>query len=128
MLWRGWSKRDQEAEGANSSHVAEIDSPRPPPSPAPLFSLEPQRPTIVPRAERPPVTAPVAPITSPIGRWLKELHAKHQGASHGKLASYIPELTRANPDHFGVALATADGQIYEVGNSEVLFTIQSRMG
>ncbi len=44
---------------------------------------------------------------------------------HGKLASYIPELTLANPDHFGIALTTADGQTYDVGNSDVMFTIQS---
>ncbi len=48
-----------------------------------------------------------------------------QGADLGKLASYIPELTLANPDHFGIALTTADGQIYDVGNSDVMFTIQS---
>ena len=64
-------------------------------------------------------------VTSPIGRWLNELHAKYQAVNDGELANYIPELTRANPSHFGVALATADGQIYEVGDSEVLFTIQS---
>ena len=125
MLWRGWNKRDQDVDGVNSSPLVQLESPRPSPSPSTLFSLDPQRPAVVPRAERSPVTAPVPPITSPIGGWLKELHAKYQGVSHGKLASYIPELTRANPDHFGVALTTADGQIYEVGNSEVLFTIQS---
>ena len=64
-------------------------------------------------------------VASPIGRWLRELHAKYQGANEGELANYIPELTRANPNHFGVALATADGQVYAVGDSDVQFTIQS---
>jgi glutaminase len=68
---------------------------------------------------------PTGPIVSPIAYWLKQVHAKYKGADHGKLASYIPELTLANPEHFGIALTTADGQIYDVGNSDVMFTIQS---
>ncbi len=41
------------------------------------------------------------------------------------MADYIPELARANPDHFGIVLATADGRIYAVGDTDVPFTIQS---
>ncbi|MES1155004.1 MAG: glutaminase, partial [Pseudorhodoplanes sp.] len=43
----------------------------------------------------------------------------------GALADYIPELTRSNPSHFGVALATLDGHVYEIGESATPFTIQS---
>ncbi len=67
----------------------------------------------------------LAPGSSPIDRWLKELHEKYAPLDKGKLASYIPELTRADPKHFGAVLTTADGQSYAVGDSEVLFTIQS---
>ncbi|WP_225938640.1 glutaminase A [Kovacikia minuta] len=56
---------------------------------------------------------------------LQELYLKYQPLSEGKLASYIPELAKANPDWFGICIATVDGQIYEVGNSDQLFTIQS---
>ena len=41
------------------------------------------------------------------------------------MADYIPELQRANPSHFGVALATIDGHVYEIGDSREPFTIQS---
>ena len=41
------------------------------------------------------------------------------------MADYIPELSKANPRHFGVALATIDGHVYEVGDSGIEFTIQS---
>jgi glutaminase len=41
------------------------------------------------------------------------------------VATYIPELSKADPSHFGIALVTADGQIYEVGESRHLFTVQS---
>ena len=66
-----------------------------------------------------------APIESPISEWLKELHAKFKDAADGRLANYIPELTRADPAHFGIALATADGQVYAVGDAQAQFTMQS---
>ena len=44
---------------------------------------------------------------------------------HGNLANYIPELTKADPAHFGVVLTAADGQSYAVGDADALFTIQS---
>lgn len=43
----------------------------------------------------------------------------------GALADYIPELSRADPDRFGVALSTVDGAVYCTGDSEAEFTIQS---
>lgn len=43
----------------------------------------------------------------------------------GALADYIPELAHANPDRFGVALATVDGAVYCTGDTESVFTIQS---
>ena len=46
-------------------------------------------------------------------------------ADDGEVATYIPELAQAAPDSFGLALATTDGALYEVGDSRVPFTIQS---
>lgn len=43
----------------------------------------------------------------------------------GDLASYIPPLAEVNPDQFGVAIVTIDGQIYQRGDSCVDFSIQS---
>ena len=45
----------------------------------------------------------------------------HQGA----VAHYIPELGRAAPDDFGLAIATVTGQFFAAGDTEVPFTIQS---
>jgi glutaminase len=39
--------------------------------------------------------------------------------------TYIPELGRADPDWFGISVVTADGHVYEVGDTDVDFTIQS---
>lgn len=51
-----------------------------------------------------------------------ETYATENG---GAVANYIPELSKANPAHFGIALATIDGHVYECGDCGVEFTIQS---
>jgi glutaminase len=56
---------------------------------------------------------------------LHRCHEQFAVDDSGALADYIPELTKANPAHFGVSLATIDGHVYEVGDSAAPFTIQS---
>lgn len=43
----------------------------------------------------------------------------------GDVASYIPELAQADPGWFGISMVTADGSVYEVGDTRREFTIQS---
>ena len=62
---------------------------------------------------------------SPLHRFLIGCHAEIQKDNSGAVASYIPELKKSDPNHFGVSLATIDGHIYEVGDCNVPFTIQS---
>ncbi len=45
--------------------------------------------------------------------------------NEGKVASYIPELGRVNPDQMGVHLATIGDEHFAVGDSEEKFSIQS---
>jgi len=61
----------------------------------------------------------------PIQRTLSALHARFRALADGEVATYIPELARANPGWFGISLATADGHVYEVGDTRQPFTIQS---
>ena len=61
----------------------------------------------------------------PLQRFLNDCHREFRSDNSGALADYIPELKRANPDHFGIGLVTIDGHVYEVGDSAVPFTIQS---
>lgn len=65
------------------------------------------------------------PVGHPLAAYLRDLHERHAACSEGAPASYIPELTKADPNWFGVALATIDGEVYEAGDTERLFTIQS---
>lgn len=62
---------------------------------------------------------------SPIERYLKELHGRYAGFDEGRVADYIPELAKADPDWFGICIATRDGHVYEVGDTRQVFTIQS---
>ena len=62
---------------------------------------------------------------SPILTTLFEIYREYRENFSGQIATYIPELAKADPAQFGIALATADGEIYEVGDSRQLFTIQS---
>ena len=43
----------------------------------------------------------------------------------GKLADYIPELTKANRDHLGICILNSDGKLSAAGDWRVQFTIQS---
>jgi glutaminase len=43
----------------------------------------------------------------------------------GHVADYIPELALADPNWFGICVVTQDGQVFEVGDCDQLFTIQS---
>jgi glutaminase len=61
----------------------------------------------------------------PLLRFLDECHEKFATDEAGAVADYIPELSKADPAHFGISLATLDGHVYEVGDSKIPFTIQS---
>lgn len=45
--------------------------------------------------------------------------------SVGKVAAYIPELAKVNPDKLGVTLLKTDGLHYSIGDSKEKFSIQS---
>ncbi len=62
---------------------------------------------------------------SPIQLIINELHSRLRHNHDGEVATYIPELGKANPDWFGICIVTADGTIYEAGDTAQTFTIQS---
>ena len=57
--------------------------------------------------------------------YLEDLHRSHAGIDAGAVASYIPELLKADPAWLGVALIMVDGHVYQAGDSRQSFTIQS---
>ncbi len=63
---------------------------------------------------------------SPFRSTLRELQQRYRDLQDGRVADYIPELATADPAWFGIAVAgAADGQLFEAGNCEQEFTIQS---
>lgn len=61
----------------------------------------------------------------PIDRYLNDLYARTRAVTEGSIATYIPELAKADADAFGVAIATVDGKVYSAGDDDQPFTIQS---
>lgn len=57
--------------------------------------------------------------------YLEKLHEDYISVNPGEVASYIPELLRADPEWLGIAVITVDGHVYQVGDSKQPFTIQS---
>ena len=44
---------------------------------------------------------------------------------NGKVASYIPALSKANPNHIGISVIDKEGKVFSAGDSSIKFTIQS---
>ncbi|MEO1591339.1 MAG: glutaminase A [Cyanobacteria bacterium J06632_22] len=56
---------------------------------------------------------------------LEKLHQDIQPVTDGTVATYIPELAKVDPQHFGISIVTTTGQIFNVGDIAQKFTIQS---
>ena len=69
--------------------------------------------------------SPRASCSSPVHDYLERLHTEFSRVTDGKVATYIPELAKAEPNWFGICLVTLNGSVYEVGDSAQSFTIQS---
>ncbi|MGK4065936.1 glutaminase [Rothia sp. HC945] len=64
-------------------------------------------------------------MKSPVRKYLHQLFNDTTAMDGGNLADYIPELAKADPEVFSIALTTIDGRTYSVGDDEREFTIQS---
>lgn len=70
-------------------------------------------------------TRTIGVVDSPLAAYLGTIHDRHRRADDGIVATYIPELGKADAGWFGIAAATLDGVVHEVGDTRVPFTIQS---
>jgi glutaminase len=62
---------------------------------------------------------------APLRGTLNRLHAELAEVREGRVADYIPELAKANPEWFGISVVTTDGQAFDAGDAQVNFSIQS---
>ena len=56
---------------------------------------------------------------------LSNLHQKYSSCTEGEPASYIPELAKANRQHFAIVVVTVDGKVFKVGDTNANFSLQS---
>lgn len=57
---------------------------------------------------------------------LDDIHQEIQPLlTQGKVATYIPELSKVSPQHFGMAVYCLDGRSFMVGDAQQKFSTQS---
>ncbi|XP_032994524.1 glutaminase liver isoform, mitochondrial isoform X1 [Lacerta agilis] len=56
---------------------------------------------------------------------VEQIFESTKGLQEGKVANYIPQLAKCNPDLWGVSLCTVDGQRYSMGHTKTQFCLQS---
>ena len=56
---------------------------------------------------------------------LEDVHRSLRHETGGVVADHLPELSRADPNWFGLSAVTRDGAMLEVGDSRIAFTMQS---
>ena len=56
---------------------------------------------------------------------VNELYERYRSLADGEVATYIPELARTPPDKFAICLVSAGGRVFEAGDVDQPFTIQS---
>lgn len=61
----------------------------------------------------------------PITRVLQAMYDELVVADSGSVADYIPQLARADPTRFGLAVVSLAGRVYRAGDAGEPFTIQS---
>ncbi len=56
---------------------------------------------------------------------LEQVHQRYAKLDEGELADYIPALAEADANDFGLVIATADGDVFAVGDADRSFAIMS---
>lgn len=64
-------------------------------------------------------------MESPILGYLREVHGELAGLTGGEPYAVGPSDMQGDPDDFGIALATVDGHVYEVGATDREFSLHS---
>jgi glutaminase len=80
-------------------------------------------------SEPPPPPSPSHGEARARGSQIQEIvdavYEKYKHVNDGDVATYIPELGKADPRHFGICLATVDGHLFCAGDYDTEFTVQS---
>ncbi|GAA6224382.1 glutaminase liver isoform, mitochondrial-like [Lates japonicus] len=67
----------------------------------------------------------IIPEFDVFARKIDAIYNRVENQSDGKVADYIPQLAKFNPELWGVSLCTVDGQRHSVGDTKQPFCLQS---
>ncbi|XP_011171015.1 glutaminase liver isoform, mitochondrial isoform X2 [Solenopsis invicta] len=67
----------------------------------------------------------IIPDWSGFTKHIEDFYWKCKTNTEGKVASYIPQLAKMNPEYWGVSVCTIDGQRFSIGDTSIPFTLQS---
>ena len=67
----------------------------------------------------------IIPRSDDFCKKIEEIYNITRIINNGNVASYIPQLKRVDPNKYGISLCTIDGQRYNIGDTNIYFTIQS---
>lgn len=67
----------------------------------------------------------IIPDFSQFTESIKDIYELTECDNGGHVADYIPQLKRVNPDQYGISVCTIDGQRYNIGDTDVDFSVQS---
>ncbi|XP_069678114.1 glutaminase liver isoform, mitochondrial isoform X3 [Periplaneta americana] len=67
----------------------------------------------------------VIPDFQGFAKHIEDFYWKCKSNTEGKVAAYIPQLARMNPDYWGISVCTIDGQRFSIGDVNIPFTLQS---
>lgn len=56
---------------------------------------------------------------------IKDVFHELKNNKKGKVAEYIPQLSRVDPDYFAISICSIDGQRLDLGDSHIMYTAQS---
>src|SRR5215218_7565569 len=60
-----------------------------------------------------------------IDKVMKSAFDRYKGLKEGANADYIPALAKVDPNLFGIAIVTVDGQVHTIGDVKSEVSIQS---
>ena len=67
----------------------------------------------------------IIPEFQPFVAKIKNIFDDCKLVTSGKVADYIPQLARMNPNYWGVSVCTVDGQRFSIGDTKIPFCLQS---
>lgn len=65
------------------------------------------------------------PTAEVVQELVAEAHGRFAPVGEGQVADYIPALAAADPAHFGLCVSSCGGALFEAGEAQVAFSIQS---